>query len=188
MAWFQAISDLLGVLVWPAVVAFFLWVFRDPIRVVIGGLRRARWRDFEMEFGRGVDQAEEKAQGSDLPVSPPAALPELEEPIRAPAHFAQLASWSPRAAVLAVWVEVEKALRVATGGAASHATAFRSPGALVRELERREVLDRDTAALIEDLGGLRNQAAHASEFSLTVDDATKYVALSLAVARRLRGE
>lgn len=142
-------------------------------------MTRLRYKDLELEFGRGV--AEVKAEAIE-------ELPPLEKAIAAGAaedqQLSELAKLSPRAAITEAWRQVEAAaVQAARRNDVSLAPAeVASTGRVIRSLEQHGVIDVGKIGLLHDLRGLRNQAVHAPDFAVSTDAALDYVQL----ARRVR--
>ncbi len=99
----------------------------------------------------------------------------------------QLVQVNPRSAVLEAWRGIEEsAIRVVQKKALyvpereSH-----SPFAVIRVLNKENVLSAEEVALYHDLRSLRNQAAHAQDFSPTTDAALSYIELASGLRRAL---
>jgi inactivated superfamily I helicase len=101
----------------------------------------------------------------------------------------RLAPVSPRAAILEAWRGVESAILEAAHSLGKPFFDDRSPVLVsaIRALEESGQLLRAQADILDDLRQLRNEAAHAPEFSIPVSDALDYVRLSEVAASHLRG-
>jgi len=178
--WLSFIASVVGSLAWPAAVVGLVLILRKPIRGLLPLLQRRKYKEFEIEFGRRVEEVKQELQ--ELP--PGAAQPTLDPSTSA---LLRLAEVSPRAAVLEAWREVEQAALAAARKVGGDAFRNRtSPFDAIRVLERSGPLDRNIIGLLRDLRGLRNQAAHAPDFALTKESALEYATSALTVARYLR--
>ncbi len=97
----------------------------------------------------------------------------------------QLVQINPRSAIVEAWRGVEEAALclVQSKGLYVCERDARSAFAVIRAIGSANVLSSEDLALYHDLRALRNQAAHATNFTPTTDAALSYVGL----AGRLRG-
>jgi len=179
--WLSFIASIAGSVAWPGSVIGLVLILRRPIKDLLPLLQRLKYKEFEIEFGRRVEEVKEEL-AHELP--PETVLAPTGEQAGA---LARLAEVSPRSAVLEAWRDVEVAALEAAqklGGEAfrNRTLTFQA----IRLLERSEALDRNVIGLLRDLRGLRNQAAHAPDFALTKESALEYAASASTVARYLR--
>lgn len=181
------ISELVRSLAWPATSVVLVLLLRKPIAELIPLLRRLKYKDLELEFGRRVAEVKAEASEELPPPQPPAAYEAAEEQT-----LLELAKLSPRAAVTEAWRQVEVAAIEAArrNDISVSPSEAMSPTRVLRALERHRVIDAGKLGLMHDLRGLRNQAAHSPEFAISTAAALEYVQLArrmfdfLKVARR----
>jgi hypothetical protein len=179
------VAELSKAFAWPAVILLVVVLLRKPIRDLIPFITRFKYRDFELEFGRKIEEIKAEA-AIELPdVEPPEAIySETDQKIY------KLAEISPRAAVSEAWrsVEHEAVLTVTeeVRRERGQEPAIIPPHIALKHLEKTERIDRQTLALIKELRFLRNQAAHAPEFALSTDSAIEYASVAYRLARKLR--
>lgn len=171
------IAELVKTLAWPVTVMILVWLLRKPIRELVPLLTRLKYKDFEVEFGRHM--AELKAEASEeLPPREPVAAGVGEE-----GALNELAKLSPRAAITEAWRQVEvAALQAARRSDISLSPTEVTTTRVIRSLEQCRLIDAGKIALLHDLRGLRNQAAHAPDFAISTEAALDYIQL----ARRMR--
>lgn len=176
------ISEIVKALSWPLTTLAIVAILRRPLAQLIPLLQRFKYKDFEFEFGRKIEEAKADAALA-LPESvTPKALPSPQEE-----RLVQLAEISPRAAVLEAFTSVEieaisAAHRLGMTKSFPRTLTFRA----LKFLEENGRIDPALVTLLRDLRGLRNQAAHAPEFALTSDAAIQYVHLSQTAIDKLR--
>src|SRR5574340_611456 len=170
-------------LAWPAAALAIVTILRKPLRDLLPLLQKLKYKDLELEFGRRLleVQAEVTAQ---LPAQTERAIGEIEDSVAV-----RLAPVSPMAAILEAWRGVESAILEAAHSLGKPFFDDRSPVLVsaIRALEESGQLLRAQADILDDLRQLRNEAAHAPEFSIPVSDALDYVRLSEVAASHLRG-
>jgi hypothetical protein len=178
---------------WPAALVLIVLLLRTPITERLGELRRLKWRDLEAEFDKGLKQVEVQAEK---------ALPNIEtietsDTLKINAgematndgtaimvereKFARLAELSPPAAIVNVWIGVEEELKSLAERHNISLPVRNTAINTIRLLTRHELLDKETIAILENLRGLRNTAAHARSSDLNPNQAIEYE----RVARRL---
>ena len=180
------IARMLEALVWPVTVVVIIFLFRRQIANVIKSLSKVRYKDFEAEFSRDLQDAVSKAEKLELPS--PQTLRQATESITLASSYDrlfELATLSPRAAVTEAWLRVEASI-----DEVARAMAF-IPGrgrnrVVIVELMQKGKLPKDTIYLYDDLRKMRNNAVHAMDFEISAEDAAHYVDLALGLAHRVR--
>jgi hypothetical protein len=180
--WLTFIAELVKALAWPVAALVIFAVLRTPLLRLIPLLGRVKYKDFEFDFGRRLEEAAAEA----------AALPDTDAPhlptATGDSHLLRLAESSPRAAILEAWIRLEAAAIEAARrrNVTVASSQLRSPSALIQFLEESHVLDARQAAIFHDLRGLRNSAAHASNFTPSVAEATEYVRIAARLEQSLK--
>jgi hypothetical protein len=175
------ISEMLKALAWPLVALGVVLVLRGEIKALLPLLKKLKAGPVEAEFDREVRELARETEGQ-LP--PPASLsptsPERQKLI-------QLAELNSRSAIIEAWHNVEFAARrvVEAKDPLLMARELQSSSALLRSLNRHEVLSRDEVALFNDLRSLRNRAVHVPEFSPAPDAVLNYIDMALRLKSAL---
>jgi hypothetical protein len=177
------VAELVKALAWPASVVTIVLILRRPLAGLIPLLHKLKYKDLELEFGRGVEEVKAEVL-AELPTSPtPKALS-----AGASAVLVKLAEMSPRAAVTEAWRQVEGALIEAAKrkGVDLPPRQVALPIYVLRALQAKGALDPGKVAIFNDLRALRNSAAHAPEFALSQESALEYAALATQLAEYFR--
>lgn len=181
MELFALLVQALYAIAWPAVVLVVLHYVRKPLADLLPLLVRLKYKDFELDFSRRLEEAEAEAVALPPPTPQALAAPPGES------LFA-LAKVSPRAAILEAWIRVEHAAAEALSrrGLSPPSRQIHSPMELIKLLEREDIIDSQLLPLFHDLRGLRNSAAHAHRFAPPPEAAEDYVRLALRLEESLR--
>lgn len=183
MNWREFIASLIESLAWPAAIAFGVYLLREPIRGVVGSLRRLTYKGMAAEFGEAVQDAETTATEAELPSPAPSpGEPALSTELRTEINTA------PRAAVIEAWLAVERELEALAEqvGIDVSDRRVRRPKSLLRELWEGDVIDASLAAVIDDLNRARNVAAHARPYTVERDEVVDFVKLAGRVRSAVR--
>ncbi len=173
MDWPTFVASIVSSIAWPATALAIIWLLRKEILRLLPFLSRLKAGPIEAEFEREV--AEIKSDPAlQLPPPAPKSLAGRTE------QLLQLASISPRSAILEAWQGIEFAIRRAglqrIGG--SPPPDVSSPLRVVRELSQAGLLSNEDVSLFHDLRGLRNQATHAPDFNPTYEAVRNYIDLA----------
>lgn len=179
MDWLQFVSSVIGSLAWPVAAVAAIIIFQKKIAELMPRLK-LKYKDFEASFR--LDQAEKEAASLPPTPSTPEAQPTPEEK----AKFESLAEVSPRAAILEARLEIEDAVRDLARVSGLASDRIQSVLGLTRLLRSREVIDHQTAALLDDLRVVGNQAAHDSRTNFETVDALRYKVLTDRLLSQLR--
>jgi hypothetical protein len=182
MSWLEFTSSVVHALAWPAAVFAIVLILRRPLRALILSLRILKYKDLQAEFGRKVDEAEDLAAQAKLPPAEE-ATPEAEV---APTSLESLAEVAPRQAIIEAWIVVNRELRLVAQRAGLHVPPGRSPRQVARDLQRRGILRDEVVALLADLNGLRNTAAHVEDFSIPPEQAIRFVEIAERLTEQLK--
>lgn len=159
--WF--IARMAEILAWPTTVLLSIWLLRGQVFQLLKNLRSLKYKDMEIVFREGLDRAQDELNQNANKLPQQAGGSQRVEP---PANlffkfggFEQLLQVSPNAAVIEAWSYLERAL---VELAQKHQYGGR-PNArqVVEYLQRKEVLPESLANALQQLGRLRNIAAHA---------------------------
>lgn len=177
-----AIVQAIASLSWPIAFVAAVWLFREKFIELLPQLR-LKHKDWEVGFR--LDKAEKDAAALPDPAPPPEVAPTPEERSR----FHQLASISPRAAIMELRAGLEEAL---ISFARRNVADFdhlpgqlRTVGNIVRYLRNKGLIDEHTAAILDDLRAVGNVAAHNSSVAYTENDALRFGDLADQVIRTL---
>jgi hypothetical protein len=175
------IAKLVEFLSWPSATVVLVLLLRGEIKDLFRYVKKLKAGPVEAEFEREVKELKATAEAQPQLLPPPeGATPERQ-------MLLQLVQINPRSAVLEAWRGVEEAsLRVIQNkGFYVPEREANSPLAVIRSLNKENVLSGEEIALYHDLRALRNQAAHSQDFSPTVDAALSYIELAGRLRRAL---
>lgn len=186
------VSNLISSVVWPLIVVSIVVLLRKPLRELIRDLgRRLRSIKFpggEAEFSQELAEIKEAADEANLPPveAVPTGAPLLLGVEVDISQWARLAELSPTAAISEAWRQVENAMREAARRFDIPESETRSAIALIRALGKRQALSPDTVAIVSDLRGIRNTAAHGMKVEISQSDAIEYISLARRIIAALR--
>jgi hypothetical protein len=183
----RAIVDL----IWAGVAGTALWVFKDDIRLLLRRVRKAKYKDLELELDALQQAAEQAKEVPALPAGKPAELPattETSAPVEVSSERQVQAlepapppAASPKYGVVLLAAEIERELRHYL--AVTGRLQGRSFVPMARELERYE-LPQDLALAIRRFWEVRNKVVHGLE--ATDDDAVRAADAGITILGALR--
>ena len=173
------VAEILKSLAWPVALITAVLLFRKPLIELIPALRRLRFKEFELEFGRDLLEAERRAT----------VIPSKAEQVRVsaqtvPERLRQIAVVAPTAAILEAWRDLEAA--AADAAARRGFSVVGGAWQLFVVLQSEGVLNETQASLVESLRKLRNKVAHAHDGDITEEQALRYVEMAEGLAAALR--
>lgn len=185
MDWLQFVSSLISALAWPAAVTGIVFMLKGPILGIIPKIRTLKYGDLHVDLTEQL-----KTLQDDLPVAAPDPLAPPEAVSTAPSIPIQLAALSPRAGVIAAWLEVEKALNqsiernqfmLSTHGKI-HVLSPREKWKVLRD---NNVIDTHTFNIGTKASQLRNEAIHMLDREVTFEDAVAMASICEWLEQRL---
>lgn len=178
MNWLPFISQILDSIAWPAVTLICVLILRKPLKNLLPTLRRAKYKDFDLQFGERLEELENKADKANLPEK-------LEVPIwkyEAPENWTlgdyleKLAIVSPRVAIIEAWRHVEITLR--DTALRNNIEISKNTRVIAKRLIETEKLPKNVFNLLEDLRALRNRAVHGRDFDIKPEQAIEFSRLA----------
>lgn len=154
MDWLSFVASLVSSLAWPVAAAIVVLVFKDQIKRMLERLpKRVKAGPVEVEWPEVATEARVAL----------ATSPEVREaglPGSLTERFAKMAEEEPKAAVMAAWAEVEKALRDRLSAMHIASEPSVGGGMLGRFALERGVIRDPTLQAIDGLAHLRILAAY----------------------------
>jgi hypothetical protein len=184
MDWLQFISSIVQLLVslaWPAAFVAAVWLFREKLNTLLP-LLRMKYKDLDVSFR--LEKAEEEAAA--LPKPSPEQAETMKPTTEEKSRTQELAELSPKLVVLEARADVEEAVRRLAQVSNIPVYSRGSLLQLTRVLRNKEIIERETAAVLDDLRALGNQAAHNADVVITKEDAFRYKKLADEVVLQLR--
>lgn len=175
------VAKLVEFLAWPSAAVVLVLLLRGEVKDLFRYIKKLKAGPVEAEFEREVQQLKATAEAQPQFLPPPeGSTPERQ-------MLLQLVQISPRSAVLEAWRGVEDAsVRVIQSkGVYVPEREASSSLSVIRSLTKESVLSVDEVSLYHELRSLRNQAAHAKDFSPTTDAALNYIELAGRLRRAL---
>jgi hypothetical protein len=156
-----------------------VFLLRKPLFTLMPRLRSLKYKDWQADFGEELSKIEQQIETHEQ-------RPELPPNEQRDERLLRAADFSPNFAVLEAWLNVEDALRRV---ARQNGIDFRrgsSPLYLTRLLKSQDIIDAQTAALLDDLRALRNLAVHPDpERPISAEEARRYGELANEVSALL---
>jgi hypothetical protein len=198
--WLTFISNIAHALAWPLSVVAIALLFRRSLLKLLPGLRGLEYGSLKITFGEQLLKTVEQADRISLTTSQ-SRRGKLGHSLgsgggdplgggdpgvsyrREDLDLAEMAVQSPRTAVLEAWIEVEDAIRQAL-----ESTGIRTPAGTVGQvklLQDKGIITPDLVPIIDNLRGLRNEAAHYPDFVVEPTQALEYARLARRIANVL---
>lgn len=184
MDWKQFTVQIVSSIVWPILVITILLFFKKELVNIIQRLMHLKYKDFELEFEK-VNQQAEELKAEELHAK---ELQKDEAEQRLPPKSLVFTSFEdqvldivervPAAAILLVWSGLETAIASAV---ARLAKSPKSPSYNIDILSKYSGLSISYVNLLEKMRILRNNVAHQKEtmVSINKDQALKYVKIAI---------
>ena len=180
------IAQVTAALAWPLAVLACVALLRKPLSNLVPLLRRLKYSDLELQFGREVAEATKEAEVVTLGSSDKRIVEETKRQVWE--DVIQLASARPRTAIREAWRRVETALHdlAKARGLEVAPTAWSMPMVLGALMLNSGVISDAQYSMLNRLRRLTSEAERAPLDSLSVDDAVQFVELALRLAASMR--
>jgi hypothetical protein len=174
----ELLVNLLVGIAWPAALIWIAHMFKAELRSLIPRMSQLKYKDVEAKFEIGLVEAEAKVTVIEQSSRSSGPRPEITSKLEL---LRRIAAVSPRASIMEAWVLVEDAAGKAgfvQGTAIPRVNSY----LFVEELVRAEKLPKGSINLIDQMRTLRNHAAHLPDFSLSQDEADRYLQLAARIS------
>lgn len=180
----ELIVRIIEVLIWPITILILLFLFRLQIVKLIQRVKEISYKDLKLI----LQEAEETAKT----IKPPKLLDQKIlkiEPVTLEAfpseRISQIASISPRLAIIEAWLEIERALTEAALKFGFEANTFTQLRKVIEKLIKDNILERNVIDLFNYLRTIRNRSAHTYELDISISDSMRYVELALEFTKTI---
>jgi len=175
---------------WPIMILTIVIVFKKQILNslpnIFNSIKKVKYGNFEAEFERVTKEAEEL----ELPEAVSGEKEKVDDAVSVSDEYQKLANLSPRSTIMEVWINFEKTLLENYGQyTSSRLPPYVSQTTLkniLRELVNNGIISDREMALIADIRGLRNLAAHEPEFKVSSDKAIEYAILLSRIEAKIK--
>lgn len=177
----STIADLVSALAWPLAFVWFVQKYGNDVKELILRLSKVKLGNAEAEFTLGLKVVEELAGETSLAEASKDLPEEGVEFSKRMAQLERIADVSPRAAIMESWLLIEEAAGKA--GFVQGASVPRiNPLLFIDWLVKQGRVDNSTAALVNKMRKLRNEASHLKDFELTKDEAERYIKIAVQIS------
>jgi hypothetical protein len=182
----EFISHLVASVAWPVTVFVCLLVLRKPLLDLLPLVRKLKYSDIEVQFGREVAEIRVAADAAELRSEPET----LKNAGVVWESLFSLALVRPRSAIREAWRQVESTLeRIAKSRNLQAAPAVWSMPMILGALMLNEgLISQPQFDLLNRIRILAGEAEHAPTNTLQSDDAADFVALALRLSASLSGD
>lgn len=173
-------------MVWPITTIWLGYIFKGEVRALLGRITQFKYKDVEANFDKQLVQAELEATKlkSSLPKEWEQAT--LRGVLTQYEQLKRIAQASPRAAIIEAWLDVEVAVCAAAKKAGLEVKFNFNTYELANKLASLDVIPKETLSVFNSLRKLRNQTTHLPDFTLSQEEADRYLDLALKVANTFR--
>ncbi|TSB47906.1 hypothetical protein [Alkalicoccobacillus porphyridii] len=182
----EFISSLIHSVIWPTVVFVLVLLFKEHLVQFIYSIRRVSFREVHVDVAERLTEMESSAGGQtrSLNAHEPAEG-HVESMIRLTNQVDDIASFSPRAAILYTWSIVESSIYDIIKEQSSLNTGDIT--LYWKWLKKKKVLDRHTMKLLHNMHQLHEDVAtKQGTHEVTPSDARRFCTLAQRIVRAIR--
>lgn len=183
MTWKEFIAEIISSIAWPIVVLLCLALFKTELAKIVGRLAHFKYKDFEFDFDRITQQAEElPKEREEISTAKSPGNISLEDQIFGAVEHA------PPAAILLAWSGLETVMAMAVARMAiSPEPPTSSAMHNINLLAKHGGLSNNHAGLLNHMRTLRNKVTHEQNHRLliTQEQASKYANVAIKIIQHL---
>jgi len=188
MDWLNFLASLIDSLAWPAAVVIGILILRRALGYLIPDLKHLRYKDFELQFGKKLDDVRhhlESHPSETLQPPMPSAIQGVDEVSKTEyiPYFEIIAEVSPRAAIMEAWIGFE-----ATAKSLVQKLDLQAPRrsmslhSLIGALRHGELITQEELEALTMLRAIRNEILHGHDRRLSKEDAAEYARIITEMA------
>lgn len=181
LEFFKILVSLIVGIAWPVTVFAIAYLFRNVLRGLFIRVSQLKYKDVEANFASVLAEAEAKVAEVDTGKFKISSLREVGSKLPSLRRIAEV---SPRAAIMEAWILIEDAAG-RSGFVQGAGTPRINTALFVEELVRTGKLPAASLVLYEQLRKLRNQAAHLPDFSISPNEADRYLELAAKLSEMI---
>jgi len=167
------IAQIIGSVAWPLAIVIVVIILRSPLSQVILGLKRLKYQDLELDFGKEIAKLESAAEEVTAPLQKDAKQLPSKIPSEDILKIEEISALSPKSGIILAWNLAEKEVQSAVIRLAisadypPHNSAMRN----VELLKEQGLITDSVFNLLNGLSRLRNDVIHDNFSELTLSTA-----------------
>ena len=179
---FTFTAELIKATAWPITTVIVFYFMRKPLFGLIPLVKKLKYKDLEMEFSKEIQNLKTEAEDA-FEKRDSKNLDGNHKPIAL-----DLVSFSPRAAIIEAWIELESAASRLAGSywAQDGSVSLANYPKLGEYLHQCKVLNDKQLTIFNKLRELRNKSAHAESLDLGEHDARAYVEMASKLTSHIK--
>jgi hypothetical protein len=177
------ITKLIESVAWPITTVILVVLLRKPIVNLLPLMKKLTSKEFELEFSQKVSELKAKAD-----ITLKEDDKNIKQDAQASDHLIDLVSYSPRAAIMEAWIELETAAVdvVSSIWNQPNKEVFRNMSNLGNYLYQNKIFDEIQLSIFNQLRKVRNKSAHAEELNVNDSDVKAYVQMAVNLTKHIR--
>jgi hypothetical protein len=182
MDWKTFIVNIVDAIVWPILIWYFIYEFKDKIIDFIYRIKKVKHKDTEIElFAQEIKELKEKSVIDSTPKIEELGENELKEKYD---FLLNLANISPRSAIIESFITLESSMNkaIAKLNLGNEKYISKSPMQRIKVLLDADFISKDQYDQLERLRDLRNKASHLEDFELKDMPIEVYIDISLTLS------
>lgn len=173
----QTIVQLISAIAWPFTAIIIAFMFRQEIRKTANRLSTLSYGEMKAEFEKDLNKLERDVK--ELSVKETSAKVEQpendSETLDSYERLSRIADISPRAAIMEAWRDIEVTTKQVTDAYEISTDSQIAGVKAIRELVHQHLLPESVVSVYEQMRRLRSRAAHSADFTITTDEAKRYI-------------
>lgn len=181
MDWKQFFASIISSLSWPIAAVLVVGLLRTSLMGLIPKIRSFKYGDLHIDLGKELEAVKAEITEQNAEGEPPTAPPPPPTPTTI-----ELASYSPRSAMLMAWRDVERAIdTVFKKHGLQISNTNHSVSLRMRVLREQNLIDEQTMSTFKKLYSLRNEAVHVEPLEIVYEDAISMAELCQWLIKKL---
>ncbi len=164
------IVEMIKILIWPLIVIIIVLLLRKQIIDLIPNLKHLKYKDFELEFTRGLQKVNQDIDKVCLPKNK--GIGYLNDKVT---ELKNIAKKSTLEAILETWILIENQLREIAYMKLEKTLNKYSSRMQLESLVKKNIIPKEIYFIFNELRIIRNKVVHEGGYNMSISQAEGYI-------------
>lgn len=170
MDYLTFVVEMIRILIWPLIVIIIVLLLRKQIINLITDLKHLKYKDFELEFNRGLQKVNKDIDKVGL--AEKKSIWYLDDKVM---ELKNIARKSPLEAIIETWILIENQLREIAHMKLEKTSNKYSSRMQLESLVENKIIPKEIYSIFKELKTIRNKVAHEGGYNISISQAEGYI-------------
>lgn len=181
MDYLTFVVEMIRILIWPLIVIIIVLLLRKQIINLITDLKHLKYKDFELEFNRGLQKVNKDIDKVGLPEKESSRY--LDDKLM---ELKGITRKSPVEAIVETWILIENQLREIASIKLEKSLNKYSIRKQLESLVKKNIIPKEIYSIFGELKTIRNKVVHEGGYNISISQAEGYINTSFRLLSYLK--